>query len=75
MRRVGGVVLDPELADAELLGQLVGADQRGPAGAERRVRMLDGQEIGVAPDRVRTGLDATLDLVDVLPGLGCVLDL
>ena len=35
VRRVGGVVLDPELAQAEPLGEAVGADQRRQAGLER----------------------------------------
>ncbi len=35
VRRVGGVVLDPDLADAELLGEPIGADERRQPGLDR----------------------------------------
>ena len=38
VRRVGGVVLDPHLAQAEALGQAVGADQRRAARGQARAR-------------------------------------
>lgn len=60
VRRVARVVLDPDLADPERAGQVVGLDQPGQAGLGVRV-LLDGrgdrQQVLVAPDRLRTGLD------------------
>ena len=54
VRRVGGVVLDEHLPHAEPLGQALGAHQRREAGLERDARpALEGQEVRVAPDRVR----------------------
>ena len=56
--RVGGVVLDVDLAHAEPLGEPLGADQRREAGVERGLGPArEGQEVGVAPDRRRAGLD------------------
>jgi hypothetical protein len=58
VRRVGRVVLDPHLADAEALGEPVGADQRSHPRRERGLRLaLERQEVRVAPDRLGTGLD------------------
>src|SRR5205807_4826241 len=59
---VEGVVLDPQLAEAEGAGEALGPHQRGEAGAE-----VDGaapvgrQQVGVAPDARRA-------LGDLLPG-------
>ena len=62
VRRVGGVVLDPDLVEAEPLGEPVGADQRraarGQAGARGRATGRPGcrrerQEVGVTPDVLR----------------------
>ena len=68
--RVGGVVLDPELAaDAQPLRQPVGAQQRRQAGLERVARApLKRQEVGVAPDPGRARLDLALLLGGVDPG-------
>ena len=56
------VVLDVELADAPLGGQVARAHQRGEAdrAADRRpaVHEIERQQIGVAPDRFGAGLDA-----------------
>ena len=63
MGRVGGVVLDPELAEAEALGQAVGADQRRQPRLERIARALrERQEVGIAPDPGGPGLDLPLEL-------------
>ena len=74
--RVGGVVLDPHLAQAEALGEPVGADQRraargqpdargqAPGGAGRPAG--ERQEVGVAPDVLRPALDAAAQLADVV---------
>jgi hypothetical protein len=72
VRRVGGVVLDPQLAQPEPLGEPVGAQQRRPAGRQVRAarRRLDGQEVAVAPQRMRPGLDATTQLLGVDAGRG-----
>ena len=77
VRRVGGVVLHPHLAEAEALGQPIGADQRRQAGRQRRLRRgLERQEVGVAPDGLRAGLDPTAQPVDVdLIGVARVGDL
>ena len=57
--RVGGVVLDPELAQPELGRQAVGPHQRGEAGAEiHRRGVVDREQVPVAPDGAGTGLDA-----------------
>ena len=59
VRRVRGLVLDLQLTDPEPLGEAVGLDQRRPARRQRRARgARQRQEVGVAPDRVRAGLDA-----------------
>ena len=56
---VGRVVLDPELPEAELGGQAVGPHERGAAGAEVDGGGVDnGQQRGVAPDRLGPGRDA-----------------
>src|SRR5215204_2350184 len=69
MRRVGGVVLDPDLAQPEALGQPVGLHQRRDAGRESGLRpLLEGQEVRVAPDVLRAALDAALDLRGVEAG-------
>ena len=62
--RVGGVVLDPQLGvEAETLGQPVGPDQRRQPRLERVAGPADeGQEVGVAPDPLRPGLDPPLRL-------------
>ena len=50
--RVGGVVLDPQLAEPQLGGQPVGPHQRGEPGTEvDRGRVDDREQVGVAPDR------------------------
>ncbi len=57
--RVGGVVLDPDLRlGPEPLGQPVGLQQRRQAGLQRVARAArEREEVGVAPDPPRTGLD------------------
>ena len=62
--RVGGVVLDPELGvEPEPLGEPVGAQQRRQARLERVAGApVEGQEVGVAPDPLRAGLDPPLRL-------------
>ena len=60
--RVGGVVLDVELADPERLGEPRRALERRQADRKAgRRRTLERQEVRVAPDRLRAGLDAPLD--------------
>ena len=55
---VQGVVLQPQLAEAELGGQAVGPHQRGEAGAQVDGAVVDRrQQVGVAPDRRRAGGD------------------
>jgi hypothetical protein len=72
---VGGVVLDPELADPETLGEAVGADQRGQSGLERVAGLrVEGKEVRVAPDapRPRRDLPARLGGIErgeVITGL------
>ena len=83
VRRVGGVVLDPHLAQAEALGEAVGADQRRAAGRQPdargqppgRARRAAGerQEVGVAPDVLRAALDAAAQLADVAAGAAVVI--
>src|SRR6185503_21154834 len=54
------VVLDPELPDAELAGQVVGPDEPGEAGLHVGARGDVGghrQQGLVAPDVLRSGLD------------------
>src|SRR5436190_6973814 len=76
MRWVGGVVLDPQLAEAELLRQTIGSEQRCPAGGERPLRRRGhGQEIAVAPDRMRSGLDPAAKLSWIGRRSRCVGDL
>ena len=66
VRGVGGVVLHVQLADPEPLGQPVGLDQRRGARGERAGRLARvGQEVLVAPDRARTGLDLPPGGLDV----------
>ena len=73
--RVRGVVLYPELAEAEALGQAVGAHQRRQPRLERVARAAgERQEVGVAPDPGRAGLDLPLDLGGIGAG-GLVRDL
>src|SRR5205085_10826052 len=58
VRGVRRVVLDPHLPQAEPLGEPVGAQQRRETGLEPAARdLLQRQEVRVAPDRVRAGLD------------------
>ena len=55
---VEGVVLEPQLAQAQLGGQPVGPHQGGEAGAQVDGAVVDGrQQVGVAPDRRRPGRD------------------
>jgi hypothetical protein len=67
LERVGGVagiVLDPEPAHAQLLGQVVGPDQFGVARIHVRGLRDVGrhrQQVGVPPDVGRTGLDPLLE--------------
>ncbi len=74
VRGVRRVVLDPDLAEAEALGETVGADERRAAGGQTRARRQAGrragrrrqrQEVRVAPDVLRPGLDAPAQTVDV----------
>ncbi len=58
MRRVGGVELEPELADPELRREARSRDEWRHPGCEARIRgCVDGQEIGIAPDRRGACLD------------------
>ena len=69
--RVGGVVLDPDLGvEPEALGEPVGAQQRRQAGLQRVAgATLEGEEVGVAPDSLRAGLDLPLGLDRVERGV------
>jgi len=72
VRGVCGVVLDPDLAEAEPLGQPVGLDQRRHAGLERVARALalgERQEVRIAPDPARSRLDLALQLHGVEAGV------
>ncbi len=61
--RVGGVVLDPQLAQAEALGEAIGTHQRRQPGLQRIARALgQREEVGVAPDARRARLDLALRL-------------
>ena len=54
-RGVGGVVLDPQLAQPELGGQPVRPHQRGEAGAQvHRRGVVDREQVPVAPDGAGT---------------------
>lgn len=57
--RILAVVFDPELFQAEQLGQAVFLIQRTPADAQRRVGrgFFDGQQFAVAPHGVRAGFE------------------
>ena len=60
VRRVAAVVFDPELSHAKCAGQVGGLAQLGHPGAEIDAgsEVLAGrQQPGVAPDRLRSGLD------------------
>ena len=58
VRRVARVVLDPDLAEAELGREAIGAHERREAGAEvDRGVAVHRQQVGVAPQRQRTGGD------------------
>ncbi len=60
VRRVAGVVLDPEVLDAELATEVVGLDQPGEAGLHVGARGDVGghrQQLLVAPDVLGAGLD------------------
>jgi len=75
VRRVGGVILDPHLAQTEPLGQAIGADERGPAcrQAGPRCELVGGpgrpagerQEVGVAPHVATPGLNAAAQRRDI----------
>ena len=57
-REVDGVVLDPQLLDAELVGQAVGPDQRRAADVQADGRLaVEGQQFLVAPHVERAQLD------------------
>jgi len=59
--RILCVVLQVQIAQAELGAQVVGADQRRESLTKRdrlRVLEVDGEEIAISPDARRPGLDA-----------------
>src|SRR4051794_35703561 len=63
---VGGVVLDPQLTEPEALGEAVGAHQ----GRQPRLEWIagalgEGQEVRIAPDPTRAGLDLAAGLAGV----------
>ena len=61
VRRVGAVVLDPQLPHAERGGEVLRLAQRRHAGAEAdagRLVLAGGQQAGVPPDALRPGRDA-----------------
>src|SRR5262249_35431639 len=63
---VRGVVLDPDLAEAEALSQAWGADEGRQSGLEGRAgRIVERQEVRVAPDPVRSRLDLAARLLRV----------
>jgi hypothetical protein len=63
---VGGVVLDPELAQAEALGQAVGPDQGRQPRLERVARpAVEGEEVGLPPDSPRARLDLPARLLGI----------
>ena len=67
VRRVRGLVLDPQLADPEALSEPLGLHERRPARGQRRARRaFQREELGVAPERVRPGLDPALERRRVL---------
>ena len=69
VRRVGGLVLDAQLAEAEALGEAVGLHERRPARRQRGAGgTLEREEVGVAPERVRPGLDPALELLGLAVG-------
>ena len=60
VRRVGGVQLQPEVADPELLGEPRGTDERRQPGSEPLLlRRVDREKVGVAPDRRRPSRRST----------------
>jgi hypothetical protein len=66
VRRVGGVVLDPQLAEAEALGEPVGLQERRPPRGKHPLRRgVDGQEVGIAPQGIRAGRDSALERVGI----------
>src|SRR5437879_4841178 len=70
-----GVVLDPDLLAAELLGEVLRADQRREADVvPDRDLTLDGQQVLVAPHARRAGGDR-LARDDALERLVLVVDL
>jgi hypothetical protein len=85
VRRVGGVVLDPHLTQTESLGQTIRADQRRPARGEPGPRgqvvgrprwtAHQRQEVRVAPDILRSSLDAPTQRRHVVGGAVVVVDL
>ena len=75
-----GVVLDPDLAarprrSARRSARISGVQPAGRPGAGLRLRPLERQEVVVAPDVLRPGLDAAPDRADVRDRLVLVLDL
>jgi hypothetical protein len=66
---VGGVVLDPQLPQTEALGELVGADERCQPRLERIAGTLrERQEIRIAPDAWRAGLDLAASFAGLQAG-------
>src|SRR3954470_7816882 len=58
MRGIGGVVLDPDVVQSERRRETVGTNQGRQPGLERVARtLLERQEVRVAPDSARAGLD------------------
>jgi DNA internalization-related competence protein ComEC/Rec2/DNA polymerase III delta subunit len=60
VRRIAGVVLHPEVAQAQGRAEPIGLDQSGEAGLDVRVALhVRGhrEQLPVAPDRLRAGLD------------------
>src|SRR5439155_24705513 len=57
VRRIGGVVLEPELAEAELRGEARRPDERSHPGTQIDAVLAAGQQRRVAPDRSGTGRD------------------
>ena len=62
VRGIGGIVLDPYFIQAKLIGQAVGAQQRREPRRERPGLLSDREEVGVAPQRLRPGLDPATEL-------------
>src|SRR5262249_13890334 len=57
-REIDGVVLDPQLLDAERLGQAMGTNKRSAADERADGRFaVDGQQLAIAPHVERAHLD------------------